>query len=232
MKTIQTLSTLFSITILLWSCSSSPPPPLEPGTPSLSFPLNEETCQEGTSLNDSQSSLEFRWSSAANVETYRLSVTNLNNNQRETLETTGTSLSVTLLKATPYSWNITAIGEEGSQNANSSTWRFYLAGSGVTNYAPFPSEILAPRSGTSVTPVEGNITLNWNGSDVDGDLASYEVYLDQTEASILNTEIPYETNETTLEVEVENNATYYWRVIAIDANGNQSDSGVYAFRTN
>jgi len=68
MKTIQTTSILLSLTLILWSCSSSPPPPLEPGTPSLSFPLNEEACQEGTSLNDLQSSLEFRWSAAANVE--------------------------------------------------------------------------------------------------------------------------------------------------------------------
>jgi hypothetical protein len=28
------------------------------------------------------------------------------------------------------------------------------------------------------------------------------------------------------------NTTYYWKIIAIDANGNQSSSGVYAFRTN
>jgi len=232
MKTIQTLSTLFSITILMWSCSSSPPPPLEPGTPSLSFPLNEETCQEGTSLNDSQSSLEFRWSSAANVETYRLSVTNLNNNQRETLETTGTSLSVTLLKATPYSWNITAIGEEGSQNSNSSTWRFYLAGSGVTNYAPFPSEILAPRSGTSVTPVEGNITLNWNGSDVDGDLDYYEIYLDTTDASTFLKQVDAVNANTSTSIAVDSNSGYSWKIIAVDTNGNKSNSGVYSFRTN
>jgi hypothetical protein len=27
-------------------------------------------------------------------------------------------------------------------------------------------------------------------------------------------------------------STYYWKIIAVDANGNQSSSGVYAFRTN
>ncbi len=27
------------------------------------------------------------------------------------------------------------------------------------------------------------------------------------------------------------NETYYWKVIAIDANGNTASSGVYAFRT-
>ena len=60
MKTIQTLSVLLTFTLVLWSCSSTPAP-LDPSTPSLSFPINEETCLEGTSINDSQSSLEFRW---------------------------------------------------------------------------------------------------------------------------------------------------------------------------
>ncbi len=108
-----------------------------------------------------------------------------------------------------------------------------MAGDAVVNYAPFPTELIAPRSGANVTPDINNLViLNWRGSDVDGDLTSYEVYLDQTDASTLNTVIDYEANNTSIEVEVENNTTYYWKVIAIDANGNQSDSGVYAFRTN
>ena len=141
-------------------------------------------------------------------------------------------MSVTLLKATPYSWNITAIGEEGSQNANSSTWRFYLAGSGVTNYAPFPSEILAPRSGTSVTPVEGNITLNWNGSDVDGDLDYYEIYLDTTDASTFLKQVDAVNANTSTSIAVDSNSAYSWKIIAVDTNGNKSNSGVYSFRTN
>ena len=232
MKTIQTTSILLSLTLILWSCSSSPPPPLEPGTPSLNFPLNEEACQEGTSLNDLQSSLEFRWSAAANVESYRLSVRNLTTNENESFQTTGTSLSVNLLIATPYSWNVTAIGEEGSTAASTASWKFYLAGAGITNYAPFPSEILAPRSGTSVTPIDGNITLNWNGSDVDGDLDYYEIYLDATDASTLLKQVDAISSNTETVIAVESNATYSWKVVAVDANGNKSNSGVYSFRTN
>jgi hypothetical protein len=76
------------------------------------------------------------------------------------------------------------------------------------------------------------VTLNWICSDVDGDLESFEVYLDQADGSTLITTLDYQASETTIELKVENNATYYWKVIAIDANGNQSSSGVYAFRTN
>ena len=67
---------------------------------------------------------------------------------------------------------------------------------------------------------------------MDGDLTNYEVYLDQTDATTLNATITYETNNTSAEVEVENNTTYYWKILALDVNGNQSSSGVYSFRTN
>ena len=231
MKTIQTLSVLLTFTLVLWSCSSTPAP-LDPSTPSLSFPINEETCLEGTSINDSQSSLEFRWNAAQNAESYRLDIKNLSTNQKESFNTTGTSYSATLLTGTPYSWNITAVGEEGSEPASSVSWKFYLAGAGITNYTPFPSELLAPRSGSSVTPVDGNITLTWNGADVDGDLDYYELYLDTADATTLVQQVNAESSTTAFIVAVESSTTYSWKVIAVDANGNKSNSGVYSFLTN
>ncbi len=231
MKTIQTLSVLLTFTLVLWSCSSTPAP-LDPSTPSLSFPINEETCLEGTSINDSQSSLEFRWNAAQNAESYRLDIKNLSTNQKESFNTSGTSYSATLLTGTPYSWNITAVGEEGSEPASSVSWKFYLAGAGITNYTPFPSELLAPRSGSSVTPVDGNITLTWNGADVDGDLDYYELYLDTADATSLVQQVNAESSTTAFIVAVESSTTYSWKVIAVDANGNKSNSGVYSFLTN
>ena len=133
---------------------------------------------------------------------------------------------------TPYSWNITAVGEEGSESASSVSWKFYLAGVGITNYTPFPSELLAPRSGSSVTPVDGSITLTWNGSDVDGDLDYYELYLDTADATTLVQQINAESSTTAYIVAVESSTTYSWKVIAVDANGNKSSSGVYSFLTN
>ena len=141
--------------------------------------------------------------------------------------------TISLTKAEPYSWKVKSIGEVGSTPAISEQWKFYLAGDAIVNYAPFPAELLSPRSGANVTPGVNNlITLNWTSSDVDGDLDRFEVYLDQTDASTLVESINYQADETSVEVEVEDDSTYYWKVISIDANGNQSISGVYAFRTN
>ena len=44
--------------------------------------------------------------------------------------------------------------------------------------------------------------------------------------------IDHESETTTLDAEVEQGFVYYWKVIAKDAQGNESDSGVYSFRTN
>ena len=115
--------------------------------------------------------------------------------------------------------------EVGSTPAISEQWKFYLAGDAIVNYAPFPAELLSPRSGANVTQVNNLITLNWTSTDVDGDLDRFEVYLDQTDASILVESINYQADETSIEVEVENDSTYYWKVISIDASGNQSISG-------
>ena len=67
---------------------------------------------------------------------------------------------------------------------------------------------------------------------MDGDLLKFEVYLDDNDASTLIESIDYVEDNTSIEIEVQNNTKYYWKIISIDLNGNQSNSGVYAFRTN
>ena len=221
------------LTLLLNSCTTDEPLPLEPSAATLLSPANNETCLDGISLNDNQSNVNFNWTNAQNASSYEIIITNLLTQSSQTFTAASNQTTVALSKAEPYSWLVKSIGEPGSTPVESEQWKFYLAGDAVVNYAPFPTELIAPRSGANITPDINNlITLNWKGSDVDGDLTSYEVYLDQVDASTLNTVLLYEANETSLEVEVANNATYYWKVIAIDANGNQSDSGSYAFRTN
>ena len=60
----------------------------------------------------------------------------------------------------------------------------------------------------------------------------FEIYLDTTDGNTLINTIDFESTTTSIDVSVENNTIYYWKVVATDAEGNQSDSGVYSFRTN
>ena len=224
---------LFGGFILLLSSCAKDPIPAEPGVATLLSPANDETCLDGTSLNDTQSNVSFSWSTATDDVSYEVVVTNLLTQSSQTFTAVSNQTTLALTKAEPYSWRVRSIGEEGSTPSESEQWKFYLAGDAVVNYAPFPSELISPRSGANSTPNINNlITLSWNASDVDGDLAQFEVYLDQTDATTRIETIDYQAQETSLDVEVENNATYYWKIIAIDANGNQSNSGVYSFRTN
>jgi hypothetical protein len=218
--------------LLLNSCAQDPIP-LEPGVASLLSPANNETCLDGTSLNDTQSNVSFSWSAASDAISYEVVISNLLTQSSQTYAPPSNQTTIVLTKAEPYSWIVKSIGEEGSTPSESEQWKFYLAGDAVTNYAPFPSELISPRSGANITPDINNLViLNWNGSDVDADLESFEVYLDQNDGTTLNTTLDYQAQDTSIEVEVQNNTAYYWKIIAIDANGNQSSSGVYTFRTN
>jgi hypothetical protein len=210
--------------LLLSSCAPEDPIPVEPGVATLLSPANDETCLDGTSLNDTQSNVDFSWSTATDAVSYEVVVTNLLTQSSQTFTAISNQTTLALTKAEPYSWRVRSIGEEGSTPSESEQWKFYLAGDAVVNYAPFPSELISPRSGANITPNINNlITLSWNASDVDGDLAQFEVYLDQTDASTRIETIDYQAQEISLAVEVEKGVTYYWKIIAIDANGNQSN---------
>ena len=223
-----------SLILLVNNCTPEEPVvPINPSAPTLISPANDETCLDGTSINDSQSNVDFRWSSASNAQSYELVVTNLLTQSSQTYPATSNQTTVALTKAEPYNWSVKSIGEVGSVPSQSTQWKFYLAGDAVVNFAPFPSELISPQSGANVTPDINNlIKLQWNASDVDGDLAQFEVYLDKNDATTIIKTIAYQTEEESIEIDVENGSTYYWKIIAIDTNQNQSSSGVYAFRTN
>jgi len=230
---MKTIRLLIGILILQLIGCAKEPVPVDPGVAILLSPANDQTCLDGSSINDTQSNVDFSWSAATDALSYEVVVTNLLAQSTQTFTSSTNQTTIALTKAEPYSWIVRSIGEEGSIPTESTQWKFYLAGNATVNYAPFPAELISPRSGANVTPDINNlIKLNWTASDVDQDLIRFEVYLDQTDATTLNNEIEYASQETIVEVEVENNKTYYWKIIAIDANGNQSSSGVYAFRTN
>ncbi len=205
---------------------------LQPTRAVLNFPLNNEPCLETTAVNDTQSSIRFQWNAGQNITSYDVRVINLANNTTNIYNSSTNEKTLTLTHDEPYSWKVISNGQNGSQPVESDTWKFYLAGPAQVNYAPFPAELTSPISGSTITPSDGSIPIQWTCTDVDNDIAQFNVYLDSTDGSTLVETIDFESNTTSIEVTVENNTIYYWKVITIDASGNQSDSGVYTFRTN
>ena len=226
-KLIFILSTMV---IFLVSCSGETTPS-DPSIPSLLAPANNEPCLDGVSINDSQSTVSFSWSAATDAVTYDVEVEQLLLNTKQSYSATTNQLDITLNKAVPYRWKVIANGEPGTTSSESEPWKFYLAGNGAVNYAPFPPELLTPRSASTISVVEGLIPLSWNCNDMENDLATFEVYMDTNNASTQVTVVTYVGETTEIEVSAEPGNTYYWKIIAIDSDENKSSSGVYSFIT-
>jgi len=204
-----------------------------PGKSTLSAPANNKTCETGTSVSDTKSEVTFTWGASADTNTYDLKITDLNTSTA----TNKTGLSTTTTKATldkgvPYSWNITSKSTASTTNTASDTWKFYLAGTGVVNYAPFPADLKTPASGSTITrDGDGKVAFTWDGSDPDtGDTLKYTLYVDTTDGKQTPATALTNLTEKTASVALEAATTYYWRVKTSDGT-NSSYSIVYSFKT-
>jgi hypothetical protein len=203
-----------------------------PGKSTLTAPANNETCETGTSVSATQSEVTFTWTASSDTNTYDLKITNLNTSvviNRTAL--TSTSTKVTLDKGVPYSWNITSKSTASTTTTASDTWKFYLLGPGIVNYAPFPADLKTPASGSTVTrDGDGKVTFTWDGSDPDGDSLNYTLYVDATDGKQTPPTAQTDLTVKTLAVALDAATTYYWRVKTSDGT-NSSYSIVYSFKT-
>ncbi len=200
-----------------------------PGKAILTAPANSETCESGTSVSATQSEGTFTWSASADADTSDLRVTN-SNTSTVTNKTglTSTSTKVTLDKGEPYSWFITSKSSASNTTTPSDTWKFYLSGPGIVNYAPFQADLKTPASGSTID--KGTVTFTWNGSDPDGDALTYTLYVDNTDGKQTPPTAQTNISAKTLDVDLSEAGTYYWRVKTSDGT-NSSYSIVYSFKT-
>jgi hypothetical protein len=237
---LKYFSFLFTLTLI--SCGGSsddgggpdPPPVINPpGKSTLTAPANNKTCETGTSISDTQSEVTFTWGTSANTNTYDLKITNLNTSTvTNKTALTSTTAKVTLDKGVPYSWNITSKSTASTTTTASDTWKFYLAGTGVVNYAPFPADLKTPASGSTITrDGDGKVAFTWDGSDPDtGDTLKYTLYVDTTDGKQTPPAAQTDLTAKTASVALEAATTYYWRVKTSDGI-NSSYSIVYSFKT-
>ena len=206
---------------------------LYPGSFNLEYPENEQACLDGSILNDLQSRVNLRWSSSKNSSKYQISIKNLNDNSNLMFESNSNSQEVILKHGEPYAWKVTAEVPESSSSLTSKEWRFYLAGLGEVNYAPFPPELISPRPSAKVNLNSNDqVLLNWSCTDPDSDIKGYKVYLDSTDGSNLIASFDETKNQVLIAVGATAETNYFWKVIAYDNQVNNASSGVYSFSTN
>ncbi|MCH1454486.1 MAG: hypothetical protein L7U59_08745 [Flavobacteriaceae bacterium] len=203
---------------------------LLPGLFNLLYPENGSACLDGSIINDTQSKITFLWNASQNANEYEVEIINLNDNYSQKMLSKDRSLEVVLKHGEPYAWTVTAFVDDAS--ITSKEWKFYLAGNGIVNYAPFPPELISPRPSARVNlNSNGQVMLNWTSSDVDGDLETYELYMDQNDGSTLIQTFTEVENTIEIGIDADPDITYLWKVLAIDRDGNSSSSGVYSFVT-
>jgi hypothetical protein len=235
------------ISLFLAACSGgepgetpTPQPQVKiPTAASLVSPANNTECNQGNIISTDLSSVLFQWNPSENTNTYTLKVTNLNTNTVQEQSSSNTSLSMALKRGTPFSWKVVSKSNSTTQTAESGTFRFFNAGAPVENHTPFPAEAVSPSRGATLTGVT-SITIEWESSDIDNDLAAHTVQLigssevlDQVDFNN-ETTVTYQTTTTQSinEVAVEAGKIYYWQVKSQDEVGNSATSEIFEFRVN
>jgi len=233
MKRYQTALMILGVT-LLTACSSdsgggtptptpTPTPIAAPGKASLTLPENNKPCETAASVI-------FTWSQGSDTETFDLSITNSDTNQvTNRAGLTTTTATVPLTRGHRYAWKIIS-KNKGTETTTSDTYKFYLAGDGEENAAPFSAEAVYPQPGSSVTPSEDNtVTLEWEAADPDNDTLTYTLHIDTIDGRQEATEESTGLTTNTKEVAVESGTIYYWSVATSDGSISVT-SDVFSFR--
>ena len=200
-----------------------------PAKATLVSPLANSTCTTGSNISGGQTKITLTWNAAANANSYEIKVKNLLTQSISTHNTSSNQTDVSLLQNTPYSWWVISKSGNNSSTATSDTWKFYAAGEATFSYAPFPADVVSPLNGQSVNASAGKANLDWSASDVDNDIASYDVYLGTTIANMTVVKTAL-TESVANDIPVSAGTTYYWKVLTKDNKGNVSSSDVWWFK--
>ena len=198
-----------------------------PTAATLIFPVNNTECNEGIIVSDTETDVLFEWEAATNTSSYVLTITNLNDATLREIKTISNEFLIRVLRGTPYSWVVKSKGSISNETADSETWKFYNAGLPEESRPPFPADAISPQIGSTID--SGDVTLQWEAKDVDGDIASYTILLDT--ANLPTTEVG-NPSVNSLNVIVSSGQVYYWKVITFDEVGNASHSQVFQFKVN
>ena len=241
MKRYQTTLMILGVT-LLTACGSdsggstptptpTPTPIAAPGKASLTLPENNKPCETGE-VSGSTASVIFTWSTGTDTETFDLSITNSDTNQvTNRTGLTTTTATVPLTRGHRYAWKITS-KNKGTETTASDTYKFYLAGDGEENAAPFSAEAVYPQPGSSVTASENStVTLEWEAADPDSDTLTYTLHIDTVDGRQEATQENQNITTNTKEVAVEAGTIYYWSVTTSDGSISVT-SDVFSFRVN
>jgi len=206
---------LIILSVILSSCGGgggSSTPEKELGAFNLVFPDNNHVCTAGTDVGADEVAIEFLWTASDNATSYTLEITNQESGDKITQTSNTAEESVVLAKGVQFSWTVTAKFEDKSKK--SSSWNFYSEGVAQDNYAPFPAEIKVTDNG------DETVKINWEGSDLDNDIVSYDIHFGTTEdPALVHTA---ENDSEALTQSIVYGTDYYIKIVTVDELDNKS----------
>ncbi len=91
-----------------------------------------------------------------------------------------------------------------------------------------PTNVYPPNDATDI-PIE--VTLSWQCTDPDGDELLYDIYFGTNSSNLSLIEQNHDSTTYHLDFLLNNNTTYYWKIVAKDTKGATSQSEVWSFTT-
>lgn len=154
-------------------------------------------------------------------------------NLDQTDQTTSWQVSAPLTDHTHYYWRVRA-----TSSKISSAWTYGSFFVNLANEAPGAFRISAPAGNLIVDSISPVLTVN-NGKDPDEDKVTYKfrVYTDSNMINLVASadNIPAGGNGVTswpVNIRLMNNTKYYWKAIAVDEHGSQTESAQSSFTVN
>jgi len=182
------------------------------------LPANGEPCSEFEPIpnDDTKVSIAFKWNAAQNAVKYELNVL-LGNDQAATTTVSAHEATVTLNRGNTYSWTVTSINE--AVTTISDTYSFTTPGLPGGDYAPYAAEI-----STEFETEAQLLTVNWIGTDEEGDDLTYDVLITEDEIVILDETDLINTSITG--ITYTKDTSYTINIVSKDGTGNFSISEV------
>ena len=111
----------------------------------------------------------------------------------------------------------------------SEKWAFYLEGEAQVNHIPFPATLNFPEEASQITLQDGRVEFRWQGADLDNDIDLYTLRLGSEEDNL--SDLATELTDTRYSTSLVSSQRYYWQIVTIDREGNQSYSTIQSFQT-
>ncbi len=181
------------------------------------------------STTASQGVINFGWEEAQNTDSYEVFVRNSITQTEQKKSADLTSTTFTLDRGAPYSWWVVSSSDASAVDTKSKVWSFYLEGIQQETFLPFSAQLNNPQDEQEVMLSSGEINLQWTGSDLDNDIAYYQVYIGTGAAQMSLVQDNQITSSYSALLDV--GQTYFWQIITIDQRGNKSQSAIQSFTT-